>query len=1517
MPATEKTWRDQRIMHVIFGLTGLIMLISTVWMFAADHRREWKQYQRKMRSIDVRFTGWRMAAEQSQEQHEKQQQLEAELADATAAIPEQSLIDQFIELVDDEGDKTLIRDLYTLLVNSEGDQSEKQSLRSDLMEEMTRILDLARFQENTLLRQRKFSAADYDERRANYDLAVRDNKSPAIREDLQTIVNEARQARDDLTVDYQSASTHRIQLQSIYSQVNDDVTRLHKELDDSKAEYDRLAASLDERQATYFTSRPPFLGKRLLEAPIVDAFNSPLKIDNLWTDNLTIENGSFGTVRRFDRCTTCHRSIDSTAPGTAVDPLYPHAHEIALQLTLPESEPQPEADAEGNEEPLTLLSLYGFKLASEGLVLASDVTVQQVLPGSPAASLRRVSNGQSIDGLQVGDVILYINGDKTLSPSDVGRALLDNAPWGETVELTIRRGLPHPYSSHPRLDLFVGSLSPHPVSMFGCSICHEGQGSATQFKWASHAPNDDEQMNAWSREHGWFNNHHWIFPMYPKRFAESSCLKCHHDVAELGMTDRFGQPPAPKLTHGFNLVREYGCFGCHEINGYEGGQRIGPDMRLEPNYFAGAAQIKNDPKFSELFQEQQSWVNQIIFNPERDEVRHQLLQFLKDDEFSEQPVLSQESHKQIALLSDIDNPGTLRRVGPSLRHIAGKVGAQWLYEWIKDPTNYRPSTRMPRFFGHLDHLDEGELETSKQYEPIEILGLVTYLMHRSQPQEFLSPNEEVTASSEAEQIERGKVMFETRGCLACHQHDEFSFGTATQGPDLSNIGDKFATAGTPDPQRWMYTWLRNPNLYHARTKMPDLYLEVIEHPDGTKTDAAADIAAFLLSSRKGWHPSSATNDVLSIEEGDEREAHLDGLLLEYLKTKMTSRDAEATIKEGKVPDRVAPNLTGAEAELLGDLTTEKKLLYIGNKTVIKYGCHGCHDMPGFEDAKPIGTALADWGRKDPSKIAFEHIAEYLHHGHGHHAAHGADHEQDTHASDDHVTAEVAMAGEIDENASQVPSDHPAADDESYESFYHTRLFEHDRAGFIWQKLKEPRSYDFRKARNKDSYNDRLRMPLFPLDNADREAVITFVLGLVADPPAHEFVYHPDENRKALIAGNAVLEKYNCVGCHIIDPEQWAIEFEPGMFEDQGANPAESFPFMLPHFTSDEIQASMKVDPVRGTVRATIEGMPTIDRDGLVVVYDDYGDPVEEGYEYDPLTLLHSFDLWKPTLLEGNPYQVGYNPLEIPATMITSIKPAHGGDLTRWLIPRVTELEREVEPAADGKQAYGWLPPPLIGQGNKVQSDWLHEFLLNPYMIRPATVMRMPRFNMSPEEATDLTRFFAIKDGTNYPYEYNQSTEASRLDVANQQYLSNHPGSSGSDETTRLSDAMNIITSNDYCVKCHLVADYDPGGSLRAKAPDLAVVFRRLRPGYMRQWIARPPQLVPYTPMPINIQFNANDPNLGGVSQDLYHGTSIEQVDALVDLLLNYPRYANQRAKVADLVKPVEANAAAELPAAGD
>jgi hypothetical protein len=120
----------------------------------------------------------------------------------------------------------------------------------------------------------------------------------------------------------------------------------------------------------------------------------------------------------------------------------------------------------------------------------------------------------------------------------------------------------------------------------------------------------------------------------------------------------------------------------------------------------------------------------------------------------------------------------------------------------------------------------------------------------------------------------------------------------------------------------------------------------------------------------------------------------------------------------------------------------------------------------------------------------------------------------------------------------------------------------------------------------------------------------------------------------------------------------------------------------------------------------------------------------------------------------------------------------------------------------------------------------------------------------------------------------------------------------------LSDAMRIVTNGNYCIKCHRVGDFDPAGIDRVKAPDLSVVYRRLRPDYLRTWIAKPTAILPYSSMPINIPYDSAAPQLGStLSQDLYPGDSLEQMQALVDLLMNYDQYAREQSRVAPLVAP--------------
>ena len=121
--------------------------------------------------------------------------------------------------------------------------------------------------------------------------------------------------------------------------------------------------------------------------------------------------------------------------------------------------------------------------------------------------------------------------------------------------------------------------------------------------------------------------------------------------------------------------------------------------------------------------------------------------------------------------------------------------------------------------------------------------------------------------------------------------------------------------------------------------------------------------------------------------------------------------------------------------------------------------------------------------------------------------------------------------------------------------------------------------------------------------------------------------------------------------------------------------------------------------------------------------------------------------------------------------------------------------------------------------------------------------------------------------------------------------------------------MKILTDGKtFCAKCHLIGDYSPGDTVGTTlAPNLAEVGRRLRPDYLRRWLANPRSQLPYTPMPVN--FPPTGPPMG---QDLFEGSSIEQIDAVTDLLVNYDWYMNRRPPIREMIESAETTEPAAL-----
>ncbi|MCL5743300.1 MAG: cytochrome c [Acidobacteria bacterium] len=113
------------------------------------------------------------------------------------------------------------------------------------------------------------------------------------------------------------------------------------------------------------------------------------------------------------------------------------------------------------------------------------------------------------------------------------------------VEDPTMKNVPQPFAFHP-------NLNPHSPAKFGCTICHGGQGLATDKSYA----------------HG--SVEHWSEPLLPKEYVRASCGRCHKE----------GEVPGvPELTEGRQLFETHGCRGCHKLNGVGGS--IGPDLTEE------------------------------------------------------------------------------------------------------------------------------------------------------------------------------------------------------------------------------------------------------------------------------------------------------------------------------------------------------------------------------------------------------------------------------------------------------------------------------------------------------------------------------------------------------------------------------------------------------------------------------------------------------------------------------------------------------------------------------------------------------------------------------------------------------------------------------------------------------------------------------------------------------------------------------------------------------------------------
>lgn len=435
----------------------------------------------------------------------------------------------------------------------------------------------------------------------------------------------------------------------------------------------------------------------------------------------------------------------------------------------------------------------------------------------------------------------------------------------------------------------------HDPERFGCSPCHGGNGRA---------------VSSITRAHGRYE--HWLWPLSARENFEAGCQQCHARDMVL--------EHAEVLNRGKELFRLRGCIGCHRFEGF-------------------------DDERERLLATRQALQQLAV---QKTEYEREIQRSIKA---GDEAASNQEAQRLYAradnlrvTISNLDaqaeqlraQAGSLLRaektVGPNLKEVRVKLRRDWIPVWVKNPHAFRPNTKMPRF-----RLDDDEVRALSAF------------IWQSGIQGKLPAQPPGNAA-------RGKELFETRGCMACHsigEGDQQVGGTFAA--NLSRVGEKAN-------YDYLVRWIHNPR---ERT-LPYCPLEKREL---TAQDYTKHGLPFVFD----LDHSTCPND------GEELRVQQMTVMPSLRLTWEEARDIASFL----MTERRQDPATYAKADFMED----PQLAERGKAFVRHYGCAGCHEIAGFEEEGRIGTELTTEGSKPIERLDFAlltHQAEregwYTHRG---------------------------------------------------------------------------------------------------------------------------------------------------------------------------------------------------------------------------------------------------------------------------------------------------------------------------------------------------------------------------------------------------------------------------------------------------------------------------------------------------------------------------------------------------------
>jgi cytochrome c2 len=485
----------------------------------------------------------------------------------------------------------------------------------------------------------------------------------------------------------------------------------------------------------------------------------------------------------------------------------------------------------------------------------------------------------------------------------------------------------NPYKTHPKVDsLAVGVNSAHPVKDFGCTSCHGGVGDrVNDFNSPAHIPQNKEQEKEWKEKYHWHEPHKVPQPMLPLQHTEGMCMKCHKDQERLPMAD--------KLNKGREIIENYGCYGCHKIEGW---QHL-TENKPGPALYKVTSKVKNNEWIK-------NWIwNPFAFNPKSrmphyfEQANNSKPEFKKKNiaevnAMADYIIKTSKEYKPIhryaggdanngkAVMETVGCVGCHMiegiedkwnavgmRKGPYLVNLGSKVNPDWLVSWLKQPNHYDPTTIMPSF--RLSDKEANDIAAyllaskNTQFEQLTFPALDKKLRDEILVDDYFSAFETVKAaqaklekmSDEERTRELAKRSINKYGCYSCHQIAGFEGDLPQIGPELTKEGSK------PVEQ---FGFGQQKHVPHTRQGWLTQHL---------KLPSIWDVGV--------PKPFKDLNKMPNFYLNDQEVESIVGVIL------------------GMVSDKIP--LSGQKK-----LSSGEKLYYDGMKVANKYGCYGCHKIDG-------------------------------------------------------------------------------------------------------------------------------------------------------------------------------------------------------------------------------------------------------------------------------------------------------------------------------------------------------------------------------------------------------------------------------------------------------------------------------------------------------------------------------------------------------------------------------------------